>query len=191
MIDLKNRYEEGVHRVRDWRNRYSITEYPHKVVLNMMYRAYTMSYIWNEFKTDKLPTFTSMNDAFIYMDKHYGEIAATYIQPNLLGWLQNNPTKEIGTLVYLNYEKIASDAEGDKSKKEELEFSYLFNLIQDYCVLYFIAIRLCGKSLTDTIALMTNYMIEDIPQIDYSIAKQVFLQLYVSKFMHEHYSPLP
>ena len=34
-------------------------------------------------------------------------------------------------------------------------------------------------------------IIEDIPQIDYAIAKQAFIQLGIGRYMHEHYTPLP
>ena len=86
---------------------------------------------------------------------------------------------------------MATEAETDSVKKEELEFSYIFNLLQDKLVLYYIAIRQTGKSLVDTISLMTNYEIEPFPIMTYEIAKQAFMQLYVAKFMNDYYRPLP
>ena len=43
----------------------------------------------------------------------------------------------------------------------------------------------------NTIAMMTNYVIEPIPNMDYAMAKTVFQQLYVGKFMNDNYTPLP
>lgn len=191
MIDFGPRFEEAVRRIRTWRTRYTPQEYPHKVVINMMYRAYTMNYIWNEFKAGKLPRLSSFDEVFSWMDHHYSEIAAQYIQPNLLDWLESKPTEQIGTLVFANYDRLATYAENDRGKKEELEFSYIYSLLEDYCVLYFIGFRQMGKSTVDVISLMTNFVIEDLPNMDYCIAKQAFSQLYVSRFMNEHYSPLP
>jgi hypothetical protein len=45
--------------------------------------------------------------------------------------------------------------------------------------------------MTDTIAMMTNYMIEPINNLNYEMAKQVFQQLYIGKYMHENYTPIP
>ena len=191
MIDLRPRFEEAVRRIRTWRTRYSPKEYPHKVVINMMYRAYGMNYIWDEFKAGKLPRLSSFDEAFTWMDSHYGEVTGIHIMPNLEEWLENYPTKKVGTLIFANYDRLATTAENDRGKKEELEFSYIYSLLEDYCVLYYIGFRLMGKSSVDVIAMMTNYEIEDIPQMDYCVAKQVFSQLYVSRYMHEHYSPLP
>lgn len=157
----------------------------------MMYRAYGMNYIWDEFKAGKLPRLSSFDEAFTWMDSHYGEVTGIHIMPNLEEWLENYPTKKVGTLIFANYDRLATTAENDRGKKEELEFSYIYSLLEDYCVLYYIGFRLMGKSCVDVIAMMTNYEIEDIPQMDYCMAKQVFSQLYVSRYMHEHYSPLP
>lgn len=191
MIDLRPRFDEAVRRIRAWRTRYSVEEYPHKIVLNIMYRAYGMDYIWGEFKSGKLPQLSSIEEAFNWMDNHYAEITGEKIQPYLLDWLKTNPNKEIGNVVFEKYEALARKAELDKNKKEELEFSYLYHLLEDYCVLYFIGFRLLGKSTVDVISMMTNYLIEDMPQMNYGMAKQVFSQLYVNRYMHEHYSPLP
>ena len=157
----------------------------------MMYRAYGMEYIWNEFKAGRLPRLSSTDEAITWMDNHYAEVAGQYIMPNLEGWLENYPLKKVGTLVFADYDKKATKAERDKSTKEELEFSYIYSLIEDYCVLYYIGLCLMGRSSVDVIEMMTDFIIEDIPQMDYCIAKQVFSRLYVSRFMHEHYTPLP
>lgn len=191
MIDIKSCFDEAIRNVRTWRNRYTVSEYPHKVVINMMYRAYGMEYIWNEFRNNRLPNYSSIEEALRGMELHYSEISSTIIRENLLYWLKSKPNEKVGTLIFTNYEKMASAAESNSSKKEELEFSYIFNLLEDKLVLYYIGIRQTGKSMTDTIATMTNYVIEPIPNMDYAMAKQIFLQLYVAKYMNDNYSPLP
>lgn len=47
MIDLTYALNEGTSNLIKWRNRYSPQEYPQKIVLNIFYRRYTMSRIWN------------------------------------------------------------------------------------------------------------------------------------------------
>ncbi len=192
MIDLSKAYAEATNNVRVWRNRYSTEEYPHKVVINMMYRAYTMQYIWNEFKNGTLPKFATINEALLGMSQHYREISTTKIFSNLLNWLETRPNDSVGTLTYSRYENnLATPAENDKRKREELEFSYIFEMLEDECVLYYIGFRQMGKGFQDAVAMITNFMIEDIPTMDYSIAKQVFQQLIVGRYMHEHYNEIP
>ena len=191
MLDIKPAFDEGMRNIRTWRNRYSKSEYPHKVVINMMYRAYAMNYIWNEYMNSKLPRYISINDALIGMENHYSAVTVNNINANLLNWLRTEPNKRIGTLIFQNYNKIATEAETDSIKKEELEFSYLFNLLEDKLVLYYIGIKQTGKNMQDTIAAITNYMIEPITGMTYEIAKQAFQQLYVARFMNDNYRPLP
>lgn len=192
MIDLSQAYAEATNNVLTWRNRYSAKEYPHKVVINMMYRAYGMQFIWNEFKRGTLPRFSSVNDALIGMERHYQEISITEIRDNLLNWLKTKPNDSVGTLTYSNYEKnVATPAEIDKKKREELEFSYIFEMLEDKCVLYYIGFRQMGKSFQDAVAMITNVLIEDIPTMDYNMAKHVFQQLLVARYMHEHYNEIP
>lgn len=191
MIDIKSCFDEAIRNVRTWRNRYTVSEYPHKVVVNMMYRAYGMDYIWNEYRNNRLPNYSSIEEALRSMELHYSNISSTIIRENLLYWLKSKPNEKVGTLIFANYDKMASAAETNLSKKEELEFSYIFNFLEDKLVLYYIGIRQTGKNMTDTIATMTNYVIESIPNMDYAMAKQVFLQLYVAKYMNDNYSPLP
>ncbi|MBO7635920.1 MAG: hypothetical protein J6S89_05010 [Paludibacteraceae bacterium] len=191
MIDIKSGFNEAIRNIQTWRNRYNTKEYPHKVVINMMYRAYGMQYIWNDFKIAKLPKFQSIKDAVQGMETYYAQVSMTQIRDNLLNWLKESPTTPVGTITFANYERMACEAENNATKKEELEFSYIFELLEDKLVLYYIGIRQTGKSMEDTIALMTNYFIEPIPNMDYLMAKQVFQQLYVAKFMNDNYIPLP
>lgn len=191
MIDIKSCFDEATRNVRTWRNRYSESEYPHKVVINMMYRAYGMDYIWKEFANGRLQKFNSIEDALRGMEIHYAEVSSNIVRGNLLNWLKLKPDETVGTLTFANYERIATTAETNAVQKEELEFSYIYELLQDKLVLYYLAIRQTGKNMQDTIAMMTNYVIEPISNMDYAIAKKVFGQLYVAKYMNNNYRPLP
>ena len=190
MVEIRPFYNEATRNITTWRNRYSPDEYPHKVVINMMYRAYAMQHIWDEFKSNSLPKFNSFNDGIIWMEKHYRQVAVMNIQPYLLNWLSQSPNVSVGTLTYSKYENLASLAETSSNKKEELEFSYIFELLEDKCVLMYIAIIQSGKNMTDAISMITNYVIEPIPNLDYAMAKHVFQQLFIGRYMHENYQPL-
>ena len=189
MIDLSSALSEATHNILTWRNRYDFKKYPHMVVVNMMYRAYSMDRLFDLFLNGNLPSYSNFNESVIAMERKYGEIALQ-IQPYLMNWLQTNPNDNIGTLCFNNFDNLASKAEVSAESKEELEFSYIFELLCDKSVLYWIAMVISGVSKMNAIAKMTNAFIEPIPNITYTIAKQIFQQLLVGRYMHEHYTPI-
>lgn len=190
MIDLSRALSEANNNILTWRNRYDFKKYPHMIVVNMMYRAYSMERLYDLFFKENLPTYSSFNDSVIAMERKYGEIALQ-VQPNLMNWLHTNPNDNIGTLCFNNFENLANKAEISAKSKEELEFSYIFELLCDKSVLYWIAMVLSGENKMNAIVRMTDVRIEPIPNITYTIAKQIFQQLLVARFMHEHYVPIP
>lgn len=190
MIDLRQALTEGTNNIRAWRNRYSRDVYPHKIVINIMYRVYLMSYVWKAFENHELQTFGNFQDAIISMEQTYS-MQTLQVNPNLMNWLQNYPTREVGGITFAGYDRIATKAESDKKSLEELEFSYLFNLLQDKCVLYWISLRQTGQSQTQAIASLTDVLIEELPDADYKTMREVFSQLIVAKYLHENYIQLP
>ena len=191
MIDLRQAYSEGINSIRNWRTRYSTQEYPHKVVLNMMYRAYSMDYIWNDYEKGVIPKYDNFQEAVIGMEQRYSETAIEKVRDNLIIWLDAKSNQAVGNLTFINYNESATSAESNKAKKEELEFSYVFNFLQEKCVLYWIAFRQIGKSDVDAIALITGVVIEPIPNMDYAMTKYIFRELYVKQYMSQNYSSLP
>lgn len=191
MLDLRQAYSEGIQNIRNWRTRYTPQEYPHKVVINIMYRAYGMNYIWNDYKNGNLPRYSNFQEAVIDMEQRYSRVAIEKVRDNLMVWLDNKPNEAIGNLTFSNYDRLATVAENDKTKKEELEFSHIFDLLQEKCVLYWIALRQTGKNDIDAIATITGVIIESIPNMDYAGAKYVFQELCVKQYISQNYSPLP
>ena len=157
----------------------------------MMYRAYSTRIVFETFQNDELADQDNFQEAIMYVLHFYGETAKTEVHPYLEGWMANKPYEYVGPLCTARYEKIATKAETDPKFKEELEFSYIFELLNDMSVLAFIALRLTGESEVDAIAKMTNVIIEPLEHMDYTICKQVFQQLLVAKYMSENYRPLP
>ena len=190
MLDLRNEYNFAVGKIQEWRGTYESNVYPHKVVLNMMYRAYATRKVFEMFQSGVLPHYSDFMSAAQAMLKLYGE-AAGFINPFLQSWLSNNPNEQVGTLTFSRYEAMASRAEYNKKDKEELEFSYIFETLNDFAVLYFIAMRLSGKSEVDSISNLCVVIIAKLPYMDYTITKQAFQQLWISRYMNDNYRPLP
>ncbi len=191
MLDLRPTLNEAMHNIQRWRNVYSSQVYPHKIVLNIMYRAYSTRVVYEAFLSDELPEFDNFFEAAKFIQDFYGSAAIKEVVPNLERWMKINPNENVGTVCTARYERLATMAETDNDKKEELEFSYVFELINDFCVLYYIAFRLTGQSQVDAIKSISNFVIEEIPNMDYTLAKQALQQLIVARFMHENYNPLP
>lgn len=184
MIDLRPALNEAMRNIQTWRRKYPAQVYPHKIVLNIMYRAYSTQVVYNAFQNDEMAEQDNLQDAFQYVILFYSQAAAQQVHPYLENWMDTRPNEEVGTLCTARYEGLASRAENNKTALEELEFSYTFELLNDMCVLYYIGFRLCGYSETEAIAQLSGVLIEPLNYMDYTISKQVFQQLLVAKYMH-------
>ena len=183
MIDLKSAFTEGVNNISIWRNRYTPQEYPHKVLINIMYRAYTMNFVWQDFENGKLPRFNNFNDAIIYMERYYGQTATEKVNANLLSWLRTRPNDYIGGCNYKFMEEVATDAERSASDLKLMETSYFVHLLKDKMVLYYIAMRLAGKTDEGAIEALTNYQVQMTDKFNYTSAKNTFGELIVDNYL--------
>lgn len=191
MIDLRPPLNEALGNIVNWRNKYARSEYPHKIVLNIMYRAYSTKFVFEAFSRDELPEFDDFTEAAREVHRFYGQMAATEVHSNLLRWMATKPNEEVGTVCTERLEKLATRAETDPQALEELEFTYIFELLNDMSVLYWIAFRQCGESDVNAIYKMSDVMIRPFNNMDYSMIKQVFQQLLVAPYMNDNYHPLP
>ena len=183
MIDLQTAFAEGENNIRVWRNRYTSQEYPHKILINIMYRAYTMSFVWDDFVNGKLPKFQSFNDAIISMERYYGQTATEKVNANLLNWLRTRADDYVGGCNYKFMEQVATDAERNRNDLHIVETSYFIHLLKDKMVLYFIAMRLSGKTDSQAIEALTNYQVEMTGSFDYTSAKNAFGDLIVDDYL--------
>lgn len=183
MIDLQTAFAEGENNIRVWRNRYTSQEYPHKILINIMYRAYTMDFVWNDYVCGKLPKFQNFSDAIISMERYYGQTATEKVNANLLNWLRTRADEYIGGCNYKFMEEVATDAERNSSDLSLVENSYFVHLLKDKMVLYFIAMRLTGKTDSQAIEALTNYQVEMTGSFDYTSAKNAFGELIVDNYL--------
>lgn len=190
MLDLRNEYNFAMRKVAEWRNAYQPNEYPHKMVINMMYRAYATQVVFDWFEEDRLQSFCDFSSAAQYVLQKYAD-ASGFVNPHLLTWLANTPNQAVGTIVYSRYEAMASRVEMSRKDKEELEFSYLFETLNDFAVLYFIAMRLSGKNEVEAISNLCGFVLADLPYLDYTMVKQIFQRFWIAKFLEDNYHPLP
>lgn len=183
MIDLSNDFAEGVSKIQTWRNRYNFKEYPHKILINIMYRAYTTNMVWDEFESGMMPKFSSFQESVVYVVKRYGTLAVEKVNSNLLNWLQNNPGKWVGNCCYQFMEEVATDAEKSRKNLDMMEKSYLHHLLNDKMVLYFIAMRQAGETEAKAIERLTNFQVEMTAKLDYGSTKRMFAELITERFL--------
>lgn len=189
MIDLSPSFKEATSNIQKWFARYERTEYPHKIVINIMYRAYTMNELWKEFEKQEIPYFNDLSSCIIQMEGLYRQTALTKVNANLLQWLQTQSERYVGSVSYQRLENLAVKAETDSKALEELEFTYIFELLNDKCSLYWLALSLAGQTQTQAIGTITGILIENLANFNYSLSKQVFQQLRVAKYMNDNYIP--
>ena len=88
-IALSNR---KIDKLNEWRSRYSKHEYPYKVVLNMFYELYSISFIWDEissyFSGNK--RYSDFKQAYHYVADLKSEVQVQKVNPQLIQLLNSN-----------------------------------------------------------------------------------------------------
>ena len=193
MINLTPALIEGTNNLLRWRNRYSAAEYPQKVTLNIFYRRYAMSKMWEDvMRMVNKPSFSSFNDAYIFLETLYSDTATTKVAPFLESWIFDNPNEIVGAIHYSDFEGLIQRVQlGSRPAKEELEFSYLHYLISDKATLAWAAFCACGVPPLDAITKVSDAIIEPMPLNDYNTLTVGLGQLYTTRFLKDRYNPLP
>jgi hypothetical protein len=142
-----------------------------------------MNFVWDDFVNDRLPKFQNFNDAIISMERYYGQTAKEMVNANLLNWLRTRADEYVGGCNYKIMEEVATDAERSRSDLSLMEKSYFVHLLKDKMVLYFIAMRLSGKTDSQAIEALTNYQVEMTGSFDYTSAKNAFGELIVDNYL--------
>lgn len=193
MIDMTPALTEGINNLCTWRNRYTSTEYPQKVVLNIFYRRYTMNKMWNDLMNiiDQ-KSYNSFQEAAMTLEKLYSKTAVTKVQPYLESWIKNNPDEIVGAIHYRDFIGLIQRVQmGSKPAKEELEFSYLYYLISDKATLAWAAFCATGISPLKAITEVSGAIIQPMPLNDYNTLTVGLGQLYTTRFLQDRYNPLP
>ena len=197
--DLRHSFNEGMNNLMTWRNRYSISEYPEKVVLNIFYRKYTMEFMFPDiiacYETDLLGNqkvkWSDFNEGFQKLKTSYGSTAVSKTQPILLNLLTNTQ-RNVGNTNYGNFASLISSAKnGNKVKLEEIEYSYLYYLLADECILLWGAFGGIGLTKIDAIGKMSGLIIETKEINTYAQIEQVLGQFCSAAYLKDHYKALP
>jgi hypothetical protein len=193
-LDLNNPYNEGMNNLRNWRARYTKTEYPFKVVLNIFFRQYSMNSIWLDQIDASFAKFknteANLIQAFQNLENAYSKVSEQYTVGNTLIDLMNQ-MNDIGGLNYRNNIPLINKGQsGDNKSIEELEFTYIYYLLCNKSTLMWAAYGRKGYSKLDAIAQITGVIIEYEKAIEYATILEILGKLGVSATMNKIYSPL-
>lgn len=151
-----------------------------------MFRAFCAKFIYDAFKKGEMLDSNDIEEATQYVEAFYKGMAEN-ITPNLIGWLRNMPNDEmVGTVNYHFYKRLAYEAEIKDDAMRELEFIYVFEQLNDACVLFYIAYILAGKSAKEALEAVSGKVCSAIPNDDFTSLKE-FFQPNISEFMKENY----
>lgn len=193
-IDLTNPLNDGIKYLKLWRERYSSTEYPSKIALNIFYRQYAMDFIWdmqiaNSFEKYKNSE-TDLLTAYRKIETKYSESAEKFIGDNRLINLMKEGV-EIGGLNYNSLSSLVSKAEKEDNKAiEELEFTYLYWLLANKANIMWASYGRLGYNEIESITKVTDAIIKINEPLNYKNSLNIFGNLIVSKFMDKNYVPL-
>lgn len=194
-IDLRHSLLQGMNNLLAWRNRYSLTEYPEKVALNIFYRKYTIEFMFPEILKyfEGLPKIKSddFNEGNQKLQDFYGATAMNKTQPVLLNLLKDEQ-RNIGNTNYSIFTKLISEAKsGNNAKLEELEYSYLYYFLTDECILLWAAFGGTGLSKIEAIGKMSGVLIEVEEIKHYAVIEQILGKLCAAAYLNDNYKALP
>lgn len=197
--DLRHSFNEGINYLSTWRNRYSKSEYPEKVVMNIFYRKYTMEFMFPEiigcYETNFLGKpkvkWTDFNVGFAKLKETYGNTATSKTQSVLMNLLSQTQ-RNVGNTNSGIFAPLITEAKaGDNAKLEEIEYAYLYYLLADECVLLWGAMGGTGLTKIEAIGKMSGILIEPKEDIkNYGQVEQTLGKFCAAPYLSEHYKPL-
>ncbi|NGX84405.1 hypothetical protein [Aequorivita sp. KMM 9714] len=197
-LDLKNSLKEGNDLLSNWKNKYSKTEYPEKIVLNIFYRKYTMDFMWDELNNSFQKKFLGgnkilWNDFNIGLQKlktSYQQTAVAKTQPVLLNLLSKKTKNKVGNISYFDFKKQIEKAQNGSAKDlEELEYAYLYSRLADECVLIWSAFGGTGLNKIDAISKISGTIIEKKAINKYNEIEAILGQLCSAPYLEKNYNP--
>lgn len=192
-VDLRHPLTEGMNNLMTWRNRYSKTEYPEKVVLNIFYRKYTVDFMMPDLikcfnNNIKWSDFTT---GYRELKTKYGETAVNKTNGILLELLKQTD-RQIGNTSYSIFQPLISSAKtGDKAKLEEIEYAYLYYFLTDECILLWAAFGGTGINKIDAIGQLSGLILETEEILNYGQIEEILGRFCAAAYLKDNYKALP
>lgn len=177
-IDLTSTFKDARQLTNTWKTRYSASEYPQKVIMNIFYRKYTIEKMWPTIFNTK---YSNWETAYASLKNKYGEVALT-INPVLESKLKaNDKVTSIRFSDFTPY--IQAAASGNKDALKGIEYTYFLHRIFDELILVWVSMVVSGDTKINAIAKITRAVIAEMPINDYAVIEQIFDQLGAEKYL--------
>ena len=176
-----------------WRNRYSKTEYPEKVVLNIFYRKYTIEFMMPELMKcfNNSAKWSDFNIGYRELKTKYGETAANKTNGILLELLKQTD-RQVGNTSYSIFQPLISSAKtGDKAKLEEIEYAYLYYFLTDESILLWAAFGGTGINKIDAIGQLSGLILETEEILNYGQIEEILGKFCAAAYLNNNYKALP
>ena len=178
-VALSNTFKDVRKLLNTCKQRYSPSEYPYKVVLNMFYRKYTIEKMWPIVINQSYPTWQKAYEANLLK---YGQVAQMEIVPVLESWIQSN--RQVGMVKFSDFQSfIQNGSRGNADALKGIEYTYLLHRVFDELIILWISMVNSGETQVNAIAKLTRHVVE-IPKIrSYAEIESVFDQLGAEKYL--------
>ena len=187
MIDLRKDFHIAINNISRWKNTTERKSYVHrKLLTNIMFRAISTKNVFEAFLNGDLVSSESIEESMQYVEHLYNSMAEE-IQPMLMDMLRRMENEEmIGTVSFYFYKRLAYEAEVKDESMNDLEFIYVFEQLNDTCVLIYVAYLLAGYSRAETLTKITGVRSSSLPNDTLGDLKE-FFQPHIAEYMNENY----
>ena len=187
MIDFRTDYQIAINKINNWKITYERQVYLHrKLLTNIMLRAICTKFVFDAYKKQELPHINDINEALKYIEDYYRSMEEI-VSPNLISWLRQMPNDmNIGTVNFHFYQKLAFEAEELDESMQELEYIYVFEQLNDVCVLFYISWLITGCTIKEALENVSGTTCSDIPD-DNLLSIKEFFQPTIADFMNDNY----
>ena len=187
MIDLRKDFHIAINNISRWKNTTERKSYVHrKLLTNIMFRAISTKNVFEAFLNGDLVSSESIEESMQYVEQLYNSMAEE-IQPMLMDMLRRMENEEmIGTVSFYFYKRLAYEAEVKDESMDDLEFIYVFEQLNDTCVLFYVAYLLAGYSRAETLTKITGVRPSSLPNDTLGDLKE-FFQPHIAEYMNENY----
>ena len=187
MIDLRKDFHIAINNISRWKNATERKSYVHrKLLANIMFRTISTKNVFEAFLNGDLVSSESIEESMHYVEHLYNSMAEE-IQPMLMDMLRRMDNEEmIGTVSFYFYKRLAYEAEVKDESMDDLEFIYVFEQLNDACVLFYVAYLLAGYSRTEALAKITGSRPSSLPNDTLGDLKE-FFQPHIAEYMNENY----
>jgi hypothetical protein len=177
-IDLTSTFKDARQLTNTWKTRYSASDYPEKVIINIFYRKYTIEKMWPSIFISK---YSNWDTAYASLKNKYEEVALT-INPVLESKLKaNDKVTSIRFSDFSSY--IQAAVSGNKDALKGIEYTYFLHRIFDELILVWVAMVVSGDTKINAIAKITRAVLAEMPINDYAVIEQIFDQLGAEKYL--------